>query len=197
MPLPVRKRPIENSYLVADLHFAAGEYPGAKPDPRDAGARAKLAQFLDAGVTAFIDLTHAHDDPLAPYEPILTALKSERAVDVTYERLSIPDMDVCAPGHMTRILDAIDRRLAEGRFVYVHCWGGVGRTGTVVGCWLVRQGHDGDDALRQVQRYFSTMHKVRVLRRHPEGSPQTDAQRDMVRSWHHHENRKGREEVDA
>ena len=28
----------------------------------------------------------------------------------------------------------------DGRKVYVHCWGGVGRTGTVVGCYLVRQG---------------------------------------------------------
>ena len=33
--------------------------------------------------------------------------------------------------------------------VYVHCWGGIGRTGTVVGCWLVRHGMTGDEALAE------------------------------------------------
>ena len=36
------------------------------------------------------------------------------------------------------ILDAIDKALEDGKNVYVHCWGGIGRDGTVVGCWLVR-----------------------------------------------------------
>jgi protein-tyrosine phosphatase len=35
------------------------------------------------------------------------------------------------------ILDRIDAELARGEVVYVHCGGGHGRTGTVVGCWLV------------------------------------------------------------
>ncbi len=39
---------------------------------------------------------------------------------------------------MVAALDTIDRLLDEGRTVYVHCWGGIGRTGTVVGSWLVR-----------------------------------------------------------
>ena len=50
---------------------------------------------------------------------------------------------------MASILDAIDAALDGGKTVYVHCWGGVGRTGTVVGCWLVRHGKTGDEALRQ------------------------------------------------
>lgn len=33
--------------------------------------------------------------------------------------------------------------LAAGQTVYVHCYGGIGRTGTVVGCWLVRHGLSG------------------------------------------------------
>ena len=39
---------------------------------------------------------------------------------------------------MLAVLDAIDIALCEGHGVYIHCWGGVGRTGTVVGCWLKR-----------------------------------------------------------
>ena len=48
---------------------------------------------------------------------------------------------------MTAILDAIDTSLTGGRLVYVHCWGGVGRTGTVVGCWLLRHGLATRDAV--------------------------------------------------
>ena len=43
------------------------------------------------------------------------------------------------------ILDKIDDDLAAGHNIYVHCWGGVGRTGTVVGCWLVRHGYATKD----------------------------------------------------
>ena len=52
--------------------------------------------------------------------------------------------------HMTRILDEVDGALADGGSVYVHCWGGIGRTGTVVGCWLVRHGLDDGDAVARI-----------------------------------------------
>ncbi len=35
--------------------------------------------------------------------------------------------------HMTQILDDIDSAIADEGVAYVHCWGGIGRTGTVVG----------------------------------------------------------------
>ena len=46
-------------------------------------------------------------------------------------------------GVMKRILDDVDEAIAGGGLTYVHCWGGIGRTGTVVGCWLVRHGLEG------------------------------------------------------
>ena len=39
----------------------------------------------------------------------------------------------------------------RGNAVYVHCWGGIGRTGTVVGCWLVETGGAGDDVLEAIK----------------------------------------------
>ena len=58
----------------------------------------------------------------------------------------------------------------------MHCWGGVGRTGTVVGCWLVRHGLDGGDADRAHRR---------AARDIPGGrpSPETPGQAALVRGW--------------
>ena len=42
------------------------------------------------------------------------------------------------------------RRWSDGKNVYVYCWGGIGRTSTAVGCWLVRHGMTGDEALAEI-----------------------------------------------
>lgn len=83
---------------------------------------------------------------------------------------------------MQRILNTIDAGRASGRRVYVHCWGGVGRTGTVVGCYVVRLRCSGEEALRKVEELFATMSADKV-RRHGGISPQTNAQRSFVRHW--------------
>ncbi|MDO9066499.1 MAG: protein-tyrosine phosphatase family protein, partial [Chloroflexota bacterium] len=94
-------------------------------------------------------------------------------------RLAIPDMGVPRQQTMVTILDTIDQALSAGRMVYVHCWGGVGRTGTVVGCYLVRHGHTGHDALAEIARIWPTMGKAEW---HPR-SPETAEQARFVRDW--------------
>jgi protein-tyrosine phosphatase len=78
---------------------------------------------------------------------------------------------------MKAILDHIDRAITYEKMVYVHCWGGIGRTGTVVGCYLVRHGLSGPEALERLQ----------ILRRETakwwRSSPETDEQRAMILSW--------------
>ena len=78
---------------------------------------------------------------------------------------------------MRVVQDALAAALAQGETVYVHCFGGIGRTGTVVGCYLVEQGMDGTAALDQIARWRQGT---------PDGhrpSPETSAQRDFVRGW--------------
>ena len=80
---------------------------------------------------------------------------------------------------MVQILDTIDTVLAANTNLYVHCWGGIGRTGTVIGCHLVRHGSEGEAALRQIATWWQTVEKsVRNPR-----SPETDAQVAMIREW--------------
>ncbi len=144
----------------------AGPYPFARDEER---GRAALRALLDVGVTAFIDLTEAGECP--PYDAALQAEATRRGQLVTHQRLPIPDFGVPDDAHMAAILTAIEAALSAGRVVYVHCRGGIGRTGTVVGCWLVQQGHDGEEALRRVNALLGP------------GSPETDEQRWLVRRW--------------
>lgn len=170
-------KPFERSYWVIPGKLLAGCYPGDL-DARDAAAR--LAGLLDVGIRCVVALTEVteggHDGkPFAPYEPILKALAKARGVRVKVERHAIRDMGVPTLDEMRRTLDAIDAHVEAGKPVYVHCWGGYGRTGTVVGCWLARHGvAAGREVLERLQK----------LRRGLRGeSPQTDAQRVMVATW--------------
>jgi len=166
--------PIPDSYWVEPGHFLAGEYPGAREED---AALAKVGALLDAGVTLFVDLTEAGEYNLRPYWPLVQQLAGERGERVEHRRLSIPDMGTPSVDTMRLILDTIDGVLAAGETVYVHCFGGIGRTGTVVGCYLVRHGMEGATALATIaQRRQGT----------PDGhkrSPETDAQRVLVITW--------------
>ena len=157
--------PIRDSYWVAD-GFLAGEYPGSA-DPEEAERR--IRAFARHGVTLFVDLTHP-GDPLEPYTRLLDA-------GATRVAHPIVDFGTTTIPHMTRILDDLDAAIERGGVAYVHCWGGIGRTGTVVGCWLMRHGLEGDDPIGRIAELRRDVSGASVA------SPQTSAQRAMVRAW--------------
>lgn len=61
------------------------------------------------------------------------------------------DFGAPAPAQLDAALAAVDAALAAGRGVAVHCGGGLGRTGTVLACHLVRRGASADDAVARVR----------------------------------------------
>jgi ADP-ribosylglycohydrolase len=169
-------RPNPNSYWVVPGKLLASEYPGHKDA---AEMRTRLNAFLECSVDAFVDLTEEGESGLKPFATELDQMAAALGRQFAHCRHPIPDLDVPSVEVMRAILDRMDALLAEGRVVCVHCWGGVGRTGTVVGCWLVRHGQTGDGALKQIETWWQTMEKKH---RRPR-SPETPAQREFVRQW--------------
>jgi protein-tyrosine phosphatase len=88
-------------------------------------------------------------------------------------------MDIPTIAETTAILDAIDEALDSGETVYVHCWGGHGRTGTVIGCWLVRYGTTAGDAIELIRE---RRRSLPVFDANPL-SPQTRDQHAFVYAW--------------
>lgn len=166
--------PIIESYWVEEGHFLAGEYPGSY-NPED--ARRRMDAFLESGIRTFIDLTQPHE--LVPYEPILKEEARIYEHMAVYHRFAIRDHGNPSVQTMTLILDTIDAAIESGSPVYVHCWGGVGRTGTVVGCYMVRHGLTPSQALERVNALYKTRPQNYFLVR----SPETEEQADFVRKW--------------
>jgi protein-tyrosine phosphatase len=137
----------------------AGRHPCAL-GPEEAAE--EVRSLLEEGVTLFLDLTQ--DGELEPYARHLPP----RA---RHARRSIRDFSVPTLESLVTILDEIDDELAAGGLVYVHCWAGCGRTGVVVGCWLIRHGTAPNEALTRIA-------ETRGL-----GCPQTLEQRLVILGW--------------
>ncbi len=176
-------------YWLVPGRVAAGVYPGST-DPGQAGE--KLRRLVGQGIRAFVDLTEPGEvtqlGPLVPYEDALREVAEEAGVAV--ERLSFPirDMHAPSPETMVRILDAMDERVAAGSPLYVHCLGGRGRTGVVLGCFLVRHAPGllgTDDPGEAPGLALTRIVQEREAQRMPDAkdSPQTRPQFEMVGSW--------------
>jgi len=166
--------PIPESYWVIPGQFLAGEYPGSWEDER---TRRRLDLFIEAGINSFVDLTA--DGELLPYAPVLSEQAAVYDFSTTYARFSIGDYGIPTLTQMETILDFLDNSLQSGKKIYVHCWGGVGRTGITVGCYLVRHGQTGDEALAQLAAWWQNVPKHIQYPR----SPETDEQVGFIQAW--------------
>jgi hypothetical protein len=156
---PMQTSAVRPPTVIEEGRLIAGRHPCAwGPE----NARLEVGELLDAGVTLFLDLTRSGE--LDPYSWLVVP-------PARYVNRPIRDFSTPTPDELVAILDEIDVELDAGGLVYVHCWAGCGRTGVVVGSWLVRHGADPNDALRRIA-------EARGL-----GCPQTLEQRLVVLAW--------------
>jgi hypothetical protein len=174
MSSSIPERPTPDSYWVIPGRFLAGKYPSSLEPFL---ARQMIRAFLDCGIDYFLDLTEEGEGGLNFYIPYLKEAAAELGIAFTHKRFPIRDFSVPKPELIMEILDDLEKALADGHRVYLHCYGGTGRTGIVVGCYLVRHGMTGEQALKQIATWRKGTPDER------RNSPETEAQRRMVLRW--------------
>ena len=164
-----------------------GRYPGSDPkrSVSEDAQRERVQGLRAAGVTTFVCLQQELlplDDPKADPEPgpsFRSYYRDAGGGDARYVHFPITDMSPASS------LEALDRLVTElvgrihaGEVLYVHCWGGAGRTGLVASCLLgaLYPSMASDEALGRVQAYYTA-------RGEPGHSPETEGQVQQVRDW--------------
>ena len=146
-----------------------GPFADAGPNAAEVG-RENLRALLDAGIDTFVCL----QDELPPqeempeggiggflrYDKELVALSNERGGngdDLAFVKFSIVDMSVPTLDYLYSVVADLQDRVRRGRNLYIHCWGGRGRAGTV-GAALMAALHDADgsELLDFVQAGYSS-----------------------------------------
>ena len=164
---------IHNSYWVIEGRLRAGEHPGNGPIA-DIGNKLKWLNGL--GINTIVDLTE-NEMVGIDYSSLITKVAKDCNTQVNYINTPIHDFSTPSNEEMIKILDIVDQELLEHKNIYLHCYGGMGRTGLTVGCYLARHGIAGIHALEKIRELRSNLpedHKQ---------SPETDGQIRMVLEW--------------
>eukprot|EP00798_Chlamydomonas_sp_ICE-L_P003469 gene3469-13530_t len=172
----------------------AGAYPASLDDAETGRI---LTTLLELGINTFVciqaevnvntpESAWRNQHGLRPYikdaQKILsraheTGNPKIRQQKIDFLHLPVIDGSVTTDSAMNRLAEDCIERVFNGENLYIHCWGGHGRTGTLVATMLGRM---YNLPYTSAIRYCQAFHDSRI---YPQGvrSPQTPVQRAQVR----------------
>jgi protein-tyrosine phosphatase len=174
-------KPFPRSYWVHENKFMAGYYPGSQ-FPKQ--CEQNMQNLLACGIRCCINLMKqtetGYDYKLfEPYEPVLKRSAADLGFEVSYYNIPITDIDIPSVQVMKDILKTINNSIYEKHQpVYLHCRGGIGRTGTVVGCWLIEMKLATPDNVFDIIRELRVSDSANYI-----PSPETEGQIEFVMNW--------------
>ena len=135
-----------------ELYWVEGPWPGklalaARPRGGE-WLHDELASWQRAGVnTVFSLLTPEEERDL----DLTHEGRETKGHGMTFRAFPIPDRKVPdSETRLTKALEKLDRELASGRNVVLHCRQGIGRTGLVAACLLVTKGLETKTAIKRL-----------------------------------------------
>ncbi len=161
-------KPIEYSYPVSKDVFA-GEHPLFNIYKRS--IEGNVPKLLKFGITIFLDLTQPHE--VREYASFLPP---------EVQRISFPIRNCDVPSSVESVIELFRRleQLLHGQplaKLYIHCHGGVGRTGTIVACYYIFFEHlTFEEALDKMRRQYAQSPRSKYM-----NAPETKRQIEFIK----------------
>ena len=103
---------------------------------------ADLKELKAMGVAAIVSLTEVSLDR-----------ETLDAAEITHIHIPIRDFQPPTLSDIRETISFIQSCLSQEKPVAVHCLAGLGRTGTILACWLVTDGLDPESAIDRVRSF--------------------------------------------
>jgi len=141
----------------------------------------KSSQSPPPGMETMMGLRNPTLNKFLPDKKRAPPSYQSQAPSYTLDFMHFPIVDLSVPSaaELATLVQDLADRVIKGEKIYIHCWGGRGRAGTVGACLLGKlYGLSADEAIARVQRAFITRGDTKYDR-----SPETDEQHALVRSY--------------
>ena len=164
--------PTSENYWVIKNILMAGSYPLQNTKSNNRIRASVLKQKFDVFINLMQKDEKDHDgDYFKDYKSFIN-------YDATIIRMPIKDMDIPTPFQTMKLIKTIDRFINDNKNIYLHCWGGLGRTGTIVGCYLIEK------KLANKSNVFSKINELKANSSLAKfNSPQTEEQKEFIINW--------------